>query len=304
MAYIAEKNADKVAGFFDLEKKDDITPGGKFRLQEDWGETYKGGQPSIFACSLDEGVVAAIDGVPENISAGQVQFSPSGDELVFVGWPNEPRRLGIVHCYNRPSAIYSVPFDKSIFSKAKEKKPEAGSSTVTQPAAAAPAPAVDKTTRLTNSHPVSRSPRFSPNGSHMVYLASNNTVTHNSASKLCIMDWKSKAERTVVDVPEDDYNMEDKEKFPGIFCHFLASNPFLDEKTVVFESFWRSRQILLSANLDSGSIQKVPIPADRMFTFLFFSRARLGLTPLIPGSQCPPMDRSLFWMLESRQVMP
>lgn len=242
-----------------------MTPGNKFRLQEDWGETYKGGNPSIFACSLDEGVVCSIDGIPDNLSVGQVQFSPSGDELVFVGWSNEPRRLGIVHCYNRPSALYSVPFDKTIFLKSKEKKPDSNGTADKKSSATDESNAKEnRSVLLTKLHRSSRSPRFSPNGNKLVYLASDNAITHNSASKLCVMDWASKQERVIVDIPQEDYAMTDSvDKFPGLFTNFLVSNCYLDNQTIALETQWRSRQTLLSIDIESGKFNKVSIPFER-----------------------------------------
>jgi hypothetical protein len=262
LAYIAEKNADKVGGFFDLEKKDDVIPGNKFKLQEDWGETYKGGNPAIFACSLDDGVVCCIDGIPENLSAGQVQFSPSGEDLIFVGWNNEPRRLGIVHCYNRPSAIFSVPFDRSIFAKSKETK-EKKNESEEKKAVETNEKKQDRTKRLTTAHRSSRSPRFSPDGKQLVYLASDNAVTHNSASKLCSMEWQSKTEKVVVDIPSDDYAMKDSdEKFPGLYTNFLGTSCFLSDSVVALETMWRSRQTLVTVDTAAGRVTKVKIPSE------------------------------------------
>lgn len=86
--------------------------GGKFEYQEDWGETYeKKANPSLFVCSLESEKVFPVEGIPEDLSVGQVQWHPSGKLLVFVGWKVDKRRLGIIHCFNRPSGIYSIPFN-------------------------------------------------------------------------------------------------------------------------------------------------------------------------------------------------
>jgi acylaminoacyl-peptidase len=122
--------------------EDDVKQGTKFDLKEDWGETYKGGNPAIFVASLSgEGGIYQVENVPQDVSFGQVQWSPSSDELVFVGWPNSPRRLGIIHCFNRPSTIYSIKIDreqvlKSLKPQSKEEK-EAAAAKQTEDAAAA-----------------------------------------------------------------------------------------------------------------------------------------------------------------------
>lgn len=65
-----------------------------------------------------------VEGIPEDISAGQVVWAPrmttrsscpaEKSILVFVGWTsyasnfNSPRKLGMVYCQNRPCHLYTV----------------------------------------------------------------------------------------------------------------------------------------------------------------------------------------------------
>lgn len=56
-------------------------------------------------------------GIPRNLSAGQVRWAPMEEDkysLVFVGWDSEPRRFGIIYCFNRPSALYLLPVDRTL----------------------------------------------------------------------------------------------------------------------------------------------------------------------------------------------
>ena len=49
--------------------------------------------------------------IEHSLSLGQVVWAPSIGEhqyLVFVGWSPEPRKLGMIYCYNRPCALYAV----------------------------------------------------------------------------------------------------------------------------------------------------------------------------------------------------
>lgn len=152
-------------------------------------------------------MVAVVPGVPETLSAGQVQWAPGNEFLVFTGWETEPRRLGISHCYNRPCAIYSVPiYPEKLFNTSKDAKEdsskdskkdskadskksndsEASSSKKSSDSDAASS----KSIRLTTANVASRSPRFSADGKILVYLAANQVSTHNSASKLLTMEWK------------------------------------------------------------------------------------------------------------------
>jgi acylaminoacyl-peptidase len=44
-----------------------------------------------------------------------VVWAPGGAEVVFVGWEhnstnfNVPQMLGMLYCFNRPSALYAAP---------------------------------------------------------------------------------------------------------------------------------------------------------------------------------------------------
>lgn len=71
------------------------------------------------------GEVRSVKGIPKPLSAGQVVWSPAvkGIEqyLIFVGWPAEPRKLGIKYCYNRQCALFAIrtPFHQ----EAKQTEP-------------------------------------------------------------------------------------------------------------------------------------------------------------------------------------
>lgn len=43
---------------------------------------------------------------------GQVVWAPttkgSRQYLIFVGWPSDTRKFGMIYCFNRPCALYAV----------------------------------------------------------------------------------------------------------------------------------------------------------------------------------------------------
>ena len=47
-------------------------------------------------------------GVPAHLSVGQPALSPDDKCLVYTGWSSDPRRLGMIFCFNRASSLYSV----------------------------------------------------------------------------------------------------------------------------------------------------------------------------------------------------
>ena len=221
MAYIAERNPPKTAPFFSTKPstEESTKPGSKFELREDWGETYKGGNPSLCVASVEKELVSVVSGIPESLSAGQVQWAPGNEFLIFTGWSTEPRRLGIIHCYNRPCAIYSIPlyFDKLFSTEKKQdedkkKKDDQKKDSSSSPSSSSPSSTSkeqDLTVRLTTANIASRSPRFSADGKILVYLAANQVSTHNSASKLLTMDWKGAKRPPAPQSPSADSGSSD-----------------------------------------------------------------------------------------------
>jgi acylaminoacyl-peptidase len=77
-----------------------------------------------YASLVLSGAVQIVEGIPKDISAGQVVWAPHLDMppsdtggkqlLVFVGWSSfagnfsTPRKLGMKYCYNRPCSLYYV----------------------------------------------------------------------------------------------------------------------------------------------------------------------------------------------------
>jgi acylaminoacyl-peptidase len=282
LTYIAERNPPKTSSFFNgkggAEDEKKPKPGSKFELREDWGETYRGGNPVIVVASVAAESVCVVPGIPQVLSAGQVQWAPHNKNLIFTGWNTEPRRLGIIHCYNRPCAIYSVPIDVDKLFASKTDKP-AGDS-----AATSSNEVTDLTTKLTLANACSRSPRFSADGKILVYLASDNLKTHNSASKLLTTDWiyspssastgaassseKADAvpreqlvggeERVIIDIVSK--YPEKEEDFPGLYLGNLPTRCFIEDRKVMFSSQWRSLLVPLLVDLETGVLRKVTVP--------------------------------------------
>ena len=102
----------------------------------------------------------------------------AGDALIFVSWEHQselasarfPQRLGVVYCFNRPCSLQVVPWP--------QQQAEA-------PTAAA---AVCITRQLSSAF----SPRFSPDGSTLVFLSQQNAVAsgvHNATTTLHSLRW-------------------------------------------------------------------------------------------------------------------
>ena len=219
---------------------------GKGKWEPDWGEGYrKKGTPRLFVLDLSTWEVDPVPGISPDLSCGQPLWSPTGEALAFVGWAAKPsnfetnKQLGIIYCMNRPSKIYALNLaDKG----------------------ATP-------TCLTQGLLSAHSPRFTPDGSVIIFLSHEHAATsgtHNGTAALRWLQWDGRAEgpppevRTMiaaVDVPETP------EDFPGLYAASLPQHPFLaDGHTIVLSTQWRSDQVIATVDTITGAVSRITPP--------------------------------------------
>ncbi|KAK9146531.1 hypothetical protein Sjap_006434 [Stephania japonica] len=277
IAYVAEEPCPAKPAFDDLgylkegstAKKDCGSWKGQGDWEEDWGETYSGKrQPALFVIDVVSGGVHGVKGISKSLSVGQVIWAPTAKRshryLVFVGWSLDfgsqkaVRKLGIKYCYNRPCALYAVkvPFAESGVDVQKEK------SDSTEDLAAV--------VKLTEGISSAFFPRFSPDGHSLVFLSARTAVdtgAHWATNSLHRIDWPTdgnpQSAITIADVVPVVMCAEDG-CFPGLYCSNFISEPWLsDGQTMIFSSFWRSTQVILSVDVLSGSVARIS-PGDSL----------------------------------------
>ncbi|XP_024366929.1 acylamino-acid-releasing enzyme 1 isoform X1 [Physcomitrium patens] len=224
---------------------------------EDWGESYSGKRrPVLFVANVSTGAVQAVEGISRDISAGQVVWapqpaSPDGPQsLVFVGWSSyaenfsTPRKLGMKYCFNRPCHLYHVE------APVPDREPS---------------DAPREATNLTEGVSSAFSPRFSPDGKKLVFLSAEAAVksgAHNATNSLHLIDWPTDLIRIgekpqVKDIVNVVQHAEEG-AFPGLYCYNLVANPWLDDgSTLLLSSAWRSQQVILSIDVESGNVSRV-----------------------------------------------
>ncbi|KAG0553896.1 hypothetical protein KC19_12G047600 [Ceratodon purpureus] len=223
---------------------------------EDWGESYSGKRrPVLFVANVSTGAVQVVEGIARDVSAGQVVWAPQAassdtpQSLVFVGWSSyadnftTPRKLGMKYCFNRPCYLYHV------------EAPVPGK----EPSNAAPV-----ATKLSEGVSSAFSPRFSPNGKMLVFLSAQaavNSGAHNATNSLHCIDWPAdgiiSGKRQIRDVINVVQHAEEG-AFPGLYCSNLIANPWLnDSSTLLLASSWRSQQVILAIDVESGTMTKV-----------------------------------------------
>lgn len=156
--------------------------------------------PSLYALNTTTWQVHEIQGLRAvEASWGQPAWTPDGQGLVAVAWPHKAlnfpgtaRRLGIVHCYNRPCELYYIPYTAPAAAAAAEEA-EAGSEQQEAAAGTAAAAAADVVAvKLSGKVPSALSPVFSPDGSQLLFISQEAAVSsgvHAATSSLYCLSW-------------------------------------------------------------------------------------------------------------------
>ena len=195
----------------------------KFVHSGDWGEGYSGfGRPSLFIATLT-GDNLDVKSVPIPFSASQPLLSDTF--VYFIGASESPTQYGIKYCYNRRTALYRVCVDGSGL------------------------------TRLTGERMNARSPRLSHDAQFIVYLSNPIGGPHHSCGTLVKIQLNGLTSKTVIPVKA----LPDS-SFAGIFTHALPQQCFIsrtDGLYVVFQSIYRSKDVIYIVHLDSGVVSAV-----------------------------------------------
>ncbi|GMF43302.1 unnamed protein product [Phytophthora fragariaefolia] len=230
IAYVAEKKVPESPAFWEnvnskKEKKGDESatplPGAKFEYEDDWGEQYEGKKTaSIFLATLATGKIAEVKGVPGNLTCADVAFVPGDNELVFAATETDnPKRLGIIYCYNRPIALYHVALDQEDRTKNVVQKLEL-------------IPQDEESKEIGTM----RNPRFSPDGKQLAFLATRDIATHGTCSFLCVTDWATKQTSTVIPIKDepDASELDVTKAFNGLFTGSLGENAWSPDGKYVY----------------------------------------------------------------------
>lgn len=206
--------------------KHETKKGDEFAYRQSWGESLqKVHHPLVFILNVETEEIE----VPEitfDVSCGQATWTPDGKGFVFVGWWNQPFRLGLIYCGNRRSALFHLDLQSK------------------------------KTSII--EIPENRSvefPHFSPDGRNLIFLSSTAGGPHRNVQSLMKCEWLSKKLSTVVD---DVGAPTGPSLFPGIYTLSLPRRLWAkDCEHIILHSIWRSKQELLCINVSSGKVDRL-----------------------------------------------
>jgi len=250
VAYTAcSKKKGKLASLLDTEGDVEMR-GTKFELlNSDWGEKYNDvGLTCINVLDTMTGkIVCVVDGAKDEaqLSVGQPVLNTVGDRTVlyYTAWTSSPKRLGMIYCYQRPCAIYSLDVT-DLLSGDGGAGGEAGGATPTP-------------TLVSTSCALARSPRISPDGARLVFVGRREPMaTHNGCFSLFSVQLSelSSSPQLVLDLVAEPL---DEGGFPGLFCDQLPRQCFAGANSVVFNSAWGSRESACVVDLATGVVTRL-----------------------------------------------
>lgn len=245
---------------------------GKGRWREEWGEQLVGRvEPAVFVLDIADGRVTRVAGLAEHgVAASGPVWAPmapdtiDSDALVCPVWrsnidnfDNTSRRLGLVFCFNRPSAAYlaHVPLDPT----GNTKFPPV---------------------LLTRSTRSALWPRFSPDGDVLVWFSHERAVesgAHFATVALCAMPWRGHESADAVDAAVEENRdivpVVDAPERPGGFPGLYVSSPPPDDPWLLPDSNSRSRMVLqttwgageaiVEVDVTTGTVRRMtPAPSD------------------------------------------
>ncbi|CAN7981841.1 unnamed protein product, partial [Ixodes pacificus] len=170
--YVAEKKQPKRGSYFSRNEKEEVERGTEFLYKDSWGEEHKGFcVPTLCTINVYSSSINIMDNLPEGISPGQAIWAPEDTGIVFVGWDGNPWKLGLAFCNNRRqgSQLYYYEFE------------------------------LDSYIAIGDTNKSIYSPRFSPDGSTLVYLQAEVGGPHFQSCQLVKCNWETKQTVIVVD---------------------------------------------------------------------------------------------------------
>lgn len=220
------------------------------------------------------GRVEEVPGIPDNLTPGQPGFCRDGGHVVYTAWECEPRKLGMIYCYQRPCSLYSAPVGALLASMDGEaesaadaeggdrKKKDAGEAGKDKEKEEGGGEAGETHKCLCPSWRLARSARFSPSGDRLVWLSREEGFdTHSGCFRLTCAEWDAEegglagAPRTLVDIvaaPETDG------AFPGLWMDDLPDACWTpDGASVYLTGAWGSRQSVIRVDAETGAVERV-----------------------------------------------
>ncbi|XP_044753157.1 acylamino-acid-releasing enzyme-like [Coccinella septempunctata] len=285
LLYVAEKKAADAKPFYkrkvkeEESKKSTANPGEEYIFQQDWGEQMVGKKKSVIAeYDVENDTVSILEGIPDNVCPGQVKFSPCGQYVIGVGYETLPRKLGLIYCTNRPTKLF----------KLKDGKYEI----------------------ISSDNEALRNPIFTPDGKSIIYFAREAKGPHMAGVELiqrnleCTNSADSNARKIIVPIVEEEMDIENDEKFFGLYYIILSKRCWGSENRLILSTNQENTIESFVIDLDSGKITRLKNEYGSLIvldvyndTILANSRNFLHTDVLVIGKLPPKgQEHSIDWI--------
>ncbi|KAJ3202845.1 hypothetical protein HDU67_000252 [Dinochytrium kinnereticum] len=213
--------------------------GEEYDHEPDWGEGLLVVRSVMVLVDIANGTASELSGLDASYTWAQIEWHPKNPKwFLAVGFPNEDQRQGLLHFNTRRSHLFQGELGSDLTVNAKQAKLDF------------------------NCHNVLW-PRFSPDGSHFVFLTTDNVLYHVSCSKLVLANVDNESftvssSSVIVDVVQSPETLDG---FYGLWPRAIVQprRIWLDNSHVCFASQERARFILLIVSI-SGKVQRFYCP--------------------------------------------
>ncbi|CAF1466045.1 unnamed protein product, partial [Didymodactylos carnosus] len=173
LIFTAEEKRKPIKSYFNCDKLDDAISNPPNLYQENWGEQMESFELNcVCLFDVEKKEVKLIENLPKNVYMGQAIWNEKCiDEVIFIGYPVEPYRLGLIYCENRASAFFHCNWKQNECKQLNE---------------------FDQLCRL--------HPRSIPNQENkLIYLQCDIYKGHRQCQRLVLYDWIKNEEKILVE---------------------------------------------------------------------------------------------------------
>lgn len=200
---------------------------------QDWGEQLVGKKKSVlvqYNIEKDEVDLVKISDneIITNTCMAQPTWSPDGSYIIGLAYKTEPRKLGLIYCSSRENILFKLDQDGTF-------------------------------TELDGKGKSMKAPKFSPDGSVLVWLQRTATGTHNACMQLVKMntDLQSKPE-IVVDIIQTSQLTVNEKQFYGLYSvNFTRRFWALDNKRIILSTNQRNTINTYCINIETKAITEL-----------------------------------------------
>lgn len=234
--YIAEKKEPKSEPFYkkkpinrENNKEPEAPKGEQFLYKEDWGEQYVNRKQSVLVLyDVINDNFSILEGIPDGLCPMQVTWAPDGTHIAGVVLQTTPRKLGYIYHTNRPSSIFMLDFNKKYRELSSNKK-------------------------------AVRCPRFTPDGTVLIWFERDKTGPHGgclSLVKIKLAEEKGVIE-IVVPIIFNEISLMNGSMFYGIYGPIIPKRCWLSENRLVLSTHQKNTINTYIIKINSGDITEL-----------------------------------------------